>query len=52
MQEEKMQTDFVALVTIYGEFLGDVSRSELEAYLEENRLTLVDHQYGDIVVVM
>ena len=47
-----MQTDFVALVTIHGEFLGDVSRIGLEAYLEANGLKLVDHQYGDIVVVM
>lgn len=47
-----MQTDFVALITIHGEFLGDVSRTELEAYLAANGLELVDHQYGDIVVVM
>ena len=47
-----MQTDFVALVTIHGKFIGDVSRTGLEAYLEANGLKLVDHQYGDIVVVM
>lgn len=43
---------YVALFTIYGEFLGDVSLSGLEAYLAANGLKLVDHQYGDIVVVM
>jgi hypothetical protein len=47
-----MQTDFVALITIHGEFLGDVSRSELETYLEANDLKLVDHQSGAVVVVM
>ncbi len=47
-----MQTDFVALITIHGEFLGDVSRNELETYLAANGLKLVDHQYGDVAVVM
>jgi hypothetical protein len=43
---------YVALFTIYGEFFGDVSLSGLEAYLEANGLKLVDHQYGDVSVVM
>jgi hypothetical protein len=50
-----MQTDFVALFTIYGEFLGDVSLSGLEAYLAANGLVAL-HDIGghtaDVVVVM
>jgi len=50
-----MQTDFVALITIHGEFLGDVSRSELEAYLAANSLVAledIDQVARDLVVVM
>ena len=54
-QGGKMQTNFVALVTIYGEFLGDVSRSGLEAYLTANGLVAledIDQVGRDLVVVM
>jgi hypothetical protein len=50
-----MQTDFVALITIHGEFLGDVSRTELEAYLAANGLVAlhdIDRVATDVVVVM
>ena len=50
-----MQTNFVALITIYGEFLGDVSRSGLEAYLAANGLVAledIDQVGRDLVVVM
>jgi len=50
-----METNFVALITIYGEFLGDVSRDSLESYLAANGLVAledIDQVGRDLVVVM